>query len=100
MKQTGADVIGLDWRIPLDEGWNKLGPGCAVQGNLDPVALFAEPRHVLSCARQILDRAAGRQGHIFNLGHGILPDTPVQNVKTLVEYVHQHAAKTAPVVDA
>lgn len=99
MKETGADVIGLDWRIPLDEGWDKLGYRGAVQGNLDPVVLFSDRRHLVTCAQEILDRAAGRNGHIFSLGHGILPDTPVENVKTLAEYVHEHSARTAPLVD-
>jgi uroporphyrinogen decarboxylase len=73
MRETGAEVIGLDWRIPLDEGWEKLGPGSAVQGNLDPAVLFSDRRYLVRCAQQILERAAGRDGHIFNLGHGILP---------------------------
>ena len=92
MKTTGADVIGLDWRIPLDEGWRVLGGG-AVQGNLDPVMLFAEWRRVKSAAADVLERAAGRPGHIFNLGHGILPETPVENVKDLVKFVQESPAK-------
>ena len=92
MKTTGADVIGLDWRIPLDEGWRVLG-GAAVQGNLDPVMLFAEWRQVKSAAADVLERAAGRPGHIFNLGHGILPETPVENVKDLVKFVQESSAK-------
>src|SRR3954462_210188 len=95
MQETGADVIGLDWRIPLDEGWAKLAQKCAVQGNLDPVALFASWEHVSSATEDILRRAGGRSGHIFNLGHGILPETPEQNVKMLVEFVHERAAKYA-----
>ncbi|MFL6300936.1 MAG: uroporphyrinogen decarboxylase [Terriglobales bacterium] len=95
MQETGADVLGLDWRIPLDEGWAKLGHKCAVQGNLDPVALFSSWEHVSSAAEEILGRAGGRAGHIFNLGHGILPETPEQNVKMLVEFVHERAAKYA-----
>ena len=91
MKETGADVIGLDWRIPLDEGWQSLGHACAVQGNLDPVLLFAEWKQIESRAADILHRAAGRAGHIFNLGHGILPETPVQNVKDLARYVREHS---------
>lgn len=93
MRETGADVIGLDWRIPLDEGWATLGHKCAVQGNLDPAALFASWEHVSSAAEDVLRRAGGRNGHIFNLGHGILPETPEQNVKMLVELVHERAAK-------
>lgn len=95
MKETGADVIGLDWRIPLDEGWKLLGNDCAVQGNLDPVLLFADWKQVRSGARRILDQAAGRPGHIFNLGHGILPETPVENVKALAEYVQEQTATAA-----
>jgi uroporphyrinogen decarboxylase len=95
MQETGADVIGLDWRIPLDEGWAKLGHKCAVQGNLDPVALFSSWEHVSSAADDILRSAGGRSGHIFNLGHGILPETPESNVKMLVELVHERAAKYA-----
>jgi uroporphyrinogen decarboxylase len=92
MKETGADVIGLDWRIPLDEGWKLLGYDGAVQGNLDPVVLFADWKQVKSAARRILDQAGGRPGHIFNLGHGILPETPVKNVRALAEYVQENSA--------
>src|SRR6185312_188822 len=91
MKQTGADVIGLDWRIPLDEGWSALGMQGAVQGNLDPVLLFAEWSELKSRATAILRQANGRPGHIFNLGHGILPETPVENVKALTEFVQQYS---------
>ena len=90
MKETGAEVIGLDWRIPLDEGWRSLGMKGAVQGNLDPVALFADWKELKPRAEDILRRAAGRPGHIFNLGHGILPETPVENVKALVRFVQEH----------
>ena len=93
MKETGADVIGLDWRIPLDEGWSQLGADIAVQGNLDPVTLFSDWAHVRRRAQEILDCAAGRPGHIFNLGHGILPETPVENVKALAAYVREHSAR-------
>jgi uroporphyrinogen decarboxylase len=92
MKETGADVIGLDWRIPLDEGWARLDHKCAVQGNLDPVLLFADWKELKSRAEDILRRAAGRPGHIFNLGHGILPETPVDNVRNLARLVQQYAA--------
>jgi uroporphyrinogen decarboxylase len=95
MKQTGADVIGLDWRIPLDEGWKRLGNDVAVQGNLDPVLLFADWKQVKAGARRILDEAGGKPGHIFNLGHGILPETPVENVKALAEYVQEQTTKAA-----
>jgi len=93
MKETGAEVIGLDWRIPLDEGWRSLEFRGAVQGNLDPVLLFAGWRALKSRAQEILRRAGGRPGHIFNLGHGILPETPVENVKNLVRFVQEHAEK-------
>jgi uroporphyrinogen decarboxylase len=95
MKENEADVIGLDWRIPLDEGWRLLGNRGAVQGNLDPVLLFADWKQVKAGAARILEQAGGRQGHIFNLGHGILPETPVENVRTLAEYVQQHTTKAA-----
>jgi uroporphyrinogen decarboxylase len=91
MKETGADVIGLDWRIPLDEGWARLDHQCAVQGNLDPVVLFADWKELKSRAEGILGCAAGRPGHIFNLGHGILPETPVENVKSLARFVQEYS---------
>ncbi len=91
MKETGADVVGLDWRIPLDEGWARLDHQCAVQGNLDPVLLFADWKELKSRAEDILRRAAGRPGHIFNLGHGILPETPVDNVKNLARFVQEYS---------
>jgi uroporphyrinogen decarboxylase len=89
MKETGAEVIGLDWRIPLDEGWRNLGFAGAVQGNLDPVLLFADWKELKARAQDILRRAARRPGHIFNLGHGILPETPVENVKALAKLVRE-----------
>jgi len=95
MKETGAEVIGLDWRIPLDEGWKALGWQGAVQGNLDPVVLFASWKEIKARAQEILRRAGGRPGHIFNLGHGILPETPVENVKALAEFVREHSSKIA-----
>jgi uroporphyrinogen decarboxylase len=95
MQETGADVIGLDWRIPLDEGWLLLENRGAIQGNLDPVVLFSDWKQVKLRAREILDLAGGRPGHIFNLGHGILPETPVENVKALAEYVQEHSARAA-----
>jgi uroporphyrinogen decarboxylase len=93
MKETGAEVIGLDWRIPLDEGWRLMDFRGAVQGNLDPVLLFADWKELQSRAADILDRAAGRPGHIFNLGHGILPETPVEHVKRLCAFVQEQSAK-------
>jgi uroporphyrinogen decarboxylase len=93
MKETGAEVVGLDWRIPLDEGWGRMNFQGAVQGNLDPVVLFAEWKEIERRAKDILQRAAGRPGHIFNLGHGILPETPVENVKRLCRFVQEHSAR-------
>jgi uroporphyrinogen decarboxylase len=90
LRQTGADVIGVDWRIQLDDAWAQLGPGLAVQGNLDPMTLFAPWPRIEQRAAAILDRAAGRPGHIFNLGHGILTETPVEHVARLAEFVHEY----------
>ncbi|MBA3240453.1 MAG: uroporphyrinogen decarboxylase, partial [Acidobacteria bacterium] len=89
MREAGGDVIGLDWRVRLAEAWARLGD-VAVMGNFDSVALFTNPQVVRRRARQILEQAAGRPGHIFNLGHGILPETPVENVVALVEAVHEY----------
>jgi uroporphyrinogen decarboxylase len=94
MKETGAEVVGLDWRIPLDEGWRLLNSKGAVQGNLDPVVLFADWKEIQPRAEDILRRAAGRPGHIFNLGHGILPETPVENVKRLCQFVQEYSGKS------
>ncbi|MGD0345179.1 MAG: uroporphyrinogen decarboxylase [Terracidiphilus sp.] len=89
MAQTGADVIGLDWRQPLDEGWRAVGHGHAVQGNLDPITLFAPPDVLEQRVKEILRAANGRPGHIFNLGHGIVPATPVENVQAVVRLVRE-----------
>jgi uroporphyrinogen decarboxylase len=89
MREAGGDVIGLDWRVDLAEAWARLGDGVAVQGNLDPIALFAEIPEIRRRARSILDGAGGRPGHIFNLGHGILPETPVDHVIALIDAVHE-----------
>ena len=89
MREAGGDVIGVDWRVRLDEAWDQLGPSVGVMGNLDPVALFAGKDHIRNEARKILAQAGGRPGHIFNLGHGILPETPVENVIALVDAVHE-----------
>jgi uroporphyrinogen decarboxylase len=88
--EAGGDVIGFDWRTPLAEGWQRVGHDRAVQGNLDPTVLFAPPHVVELHASRVLDAAAGRLGHIFNLGHGILPETPVYAVEALVDFVHTH----------
>lgn len=88
MQSAGGDVIGLDWRTPLDWGRRVLGDGVAVQGNLDPVALFAPLPELKKRVQAVLAQACGRPGHIFNLGHGILPETPVDHVRAVVEMVH------------
>jgi uroporphyrinogen decarboxylase len=93
MREAGGDVIGLDWRIDLDVGWRALGERVAVQGNLDPAALLSPPARFAPAVREILRRAGGRPGHIFNLGHGILPHTPVDHVKALVDMVHDVSAR-------
>ena len=95
MKQSGAEVIGVDWRVPIDDGWRLLDMKGAVQGNLDPALLFASWKELKSRAQEILRRAAGRPGHIFNLGHGILPATPVENVKALAAFVQEHSGAQA-----
>ena len=87
MKATGADVIGLDWRTPLDAGWKAMDYACAVQGNLDPITLFAPEPILETRVKQVLAQAAGRAGHIFNLGHGIVPNTPVEHVQAVVKMV-------------
>jgi len=93
VRAAGGDVIGLDWRVNLDEGWATVGHDVAVQGNLDPVALFASPKEIKSRVAEVLRRAGGRPGHIFNLGHGVLPETPVDHVIAMVEAVHELSAK-------
>jgi uroporphyrinogen decarboxylase len=95
IKETGAEVIGVDWRFPLQQAWSSLGYRGAVQGNLDPVLLFADKQELRRRADFILREAGGRPGHIFNLGHGILPETPVENVRALVEYVREFSGKYA-----
>ena len=89
MRQAGGDVIGIDWRIPIDEAWAMVGYDRAVQGNLDPVTLFGPISEIERRVTDILQRAAGRPGHIFNLGHGILPNTPVENVAATIDLVHK-----------
>ncbi|MEW6087512.1 MAG: uroporphyrinogen decarboxylase [bacterium] len=91
MKKAGGDVLGIDWRINLDEAWQKLGKDTAVQGNLDPSVLFARPSEIKKRVKQILNFADNRPGHIFNLGHGILQGTPVENVILLANTVHEYS---------
>lgn len=93
MKLAGGTVIGLDWRIPLDRGWDIVGEDVAVQGNLDPVTLFAAQKTLEEKVRDVLTRAGDRTGHIFNLGHGILQHTPAENVKAVVDMVHEMTSK-------
>jgi uroporphyrinogen decarboxylase len=93
MRETGADAIGLDWRVPLNQGWSTLGHSVAVQGNLDPILLFAEEALLRQRVREILEQAGGRPGHIFNVGHGIVPGTPVENVQRVVEFVREFSAR-------
>ena len=94
-REAGGSVIGVDWRTPLDEAWEKIGHDVAVQGNLDPTVLFAPWDFIAESAAAILARAAGRPGHIFNLGHGILPETPVAAVEKLVDFVHSSTMRSA-----
>lgn len=93
MRDAGGDVIGLDWRVDLGAAWQRLGTAVAVQGNLDPTVLFADPAEIRRRAARILERAEGRPGHVFNLGHGVLVDTPVDNVRALVDVVHELSAR-------
>jgi len=95
MAATGADVIGLDWRQPLDEGWRAVGHSHAVQGNLDPITLFAPQEILERRVHEILRAANGRAGHIFNLGHGIVPTTPVENVQAVVKMVREFKLEAA-----
>jgi uroporphyrinogen decarboxylase len=89
MREAGGDVIGADWRIALDEAWTRIGHDRAIQGNLDPTLLLGPLDRTFAAADDVLARASGRPGHIFNLGHGILPSTPVEHVQALARYVHQ-----------
>ena len=93
MKQAGGNVIGLDWRVNLGEAWARLGYDIAVQGNLDPVILLGSADLIEKEVKRILNEAGSRPGHIFNLGHGILPNTPVENVAALVDMVHRFSLR-------
>jgi uroporphyrinogen decarboxylase len=88
LRDAGADVVGLDWRVRLDEAWSRLGAGVAVQGNLDPAAVLGPPDVLRQKAEDVLARAAGRPGHVFNLGHGVLPETDPDALRRLVDLVH------------
>lgn len=89
MKEAGGDVIGIDWRISIDDAWSALGNDVAIQGNMDPAALLASPDALRARASAVLDSAAGRPGHIFNLGHGIMPQASVDQARALVDHVHR-----------
>ncbi len=93
-RDAGGHVIGLDWRTPLAEGWKRVGYDRAVQGNLDPTVLFAPREVATKHAQRVLDAAEGRSGHIFNLGHGILPETPVDTVRAVIDYVHERSERS------
>src|SRR4029077_19213718 len=93
LREAGGDVIGVDWRTPLDEAWDRIGTGRAVQGNLDPTLLLGPVDRMFAAADDVLARAGGRPGHIFNLGHGILPSTPVEHVRALARHVHQRTGR-------
>lgn len=90
MRQAGGDVIGVDWRIDLDKAWDVIGPDTAIMGNLDPAVLLSTKDEIGTQAKRILKQAAGRPGHIFNLGHGVLPETPIENVLHLIQVVKNY----------
>ena len=91
---AGGDAVSVDWRQPIDVAWDAIGHDRAIQGNLDPAVLLAGREPALRAARDILDRVAGRPGHIFNLGHGLLPDTDFNVVNAVVDFVHEYSAGT------
>jgi uroporphyrinogen decarboxylase len=95
MRTDGGTVMGLDWRLPLDAAWARVGPEMGVQGNLDPAILFAPLPVVADAARAVLDAAGGRPGHVFNLGHGLHPDTPLAAIECVVDVVQSHAPALA-----
>jgi len=93
LRAAGGDVIGVDWRLPLDEAWTIVGHDCGIQGNLDPAVLLGPGDRLFAAAGDVLRRAGGRPGHIFNLGHGVLPSTPLERVQELARYVHRASAR-------
>ena len=93
MRDAGADVVGVDWRVPLDVAWERVGYGVGVQGNLDPAALLGPWEAVERKALAVLDRAGGRPGHVFNLGHGVIPSTPPEHLARVVDLVHERSAR-------
>jgi uroporphyrinogen decarboxylase len=93
MRDAGGTVIGVDWCTPLDGAWTRIGHDRAIQGNMDPCALLTSREVAIEHAQRVLAAAKGRSGHVFNLGHGILPETPVDNVRAVVDYVAQASAR-------
>jgi uroporphyrinogen-III decarboxylase len=93
LAESGAAVVGADWRVRLDDAWQMIGHDRSIQGNLDPMALLADKAELRRRATEVLDQAAGRPGHIFNLGHGVLPQTPVDNARALVDIVHELSSR-------
>jgi uroporphyrinogen decarboxylase len=93
MREAGADVVGVDWRVPLNLAWERIGLDVGIQGNLDPAVCLAPWEAVEHKALNVLRRAMGRPGHIFNLGHGVLPETPVENLQRLVDLVHERTER-------
>lgn len=93
-REAGGTVIGLDWKTPIEDGWKRAGYDRAIQGNMDPTVLFAPEKVALQHAKRVLDEVKGRPGHIFNLGHGILPETPVDTVKAVIDFVHQSSQRS------
>jgi uroporphyrinogen decarboxylase len=93
MRDAGGTVVGVDWCTPLDQAWERIGRDRALQGNMDPCALLTAREVAIAHARRVLDAAGGRDGHVFNLGHGILPETPVDNVRAVVDFVHEESAR-------
>ncbi|HJS26370.1 MAG TPA: uroporphyrinogen decarboxylase family protein, partial [Actinomycetota bacterium] len=91
----GGDAVGVDWRVPLDAAWDRIGADRAIQGNLDPATCTASWEALEPAALAILERAGGRDGHVFNLGHGVLPSTPPENLQRLVDMVHELTARPA-----
>jgi uroporphyrinogen decarboxylase len=96
MRDAGGDALGVDHRVPLDDAWTAIGPDRAIQGNLDPAVLLGPWDAVERKARDVLARATGRAGHVFNLGHGVLPDTPVEHLQRLVDLVHTETERADP----
>lgn len=94
LREAGGDVIGVDWRIPIDTAWSRIGHDRGIQGNLDPTLLLGPTQRMFDQTDEILSRVGGRSGHIFNLGHGILPSTPVEHVQMLAQYVHRASRRT------